>query len=211
MKACTKCKQEKALDRFRPDPRYRGGHRCWCLDCERAYRAAHFQANRERARAQSAEWYISNRERRRAKSAEWYKNNAESHAARIEADRRANPEKFRERARLYRRRLLANSPEWRLRSRISSQIRYALKSGKGGLTWASLFGYTPKDLRAHLERQFPPGMGWHNMGEWHIDHIVPLAAFKLPDDIRAAWALPNLRPLWSAENIKKRERRTHLL
>jgi len=52
-----------------------------------------------------------------------------------------------------------------------------------------------------------PGMGWHNMSEWHIDHIMPLASFNFTglDDpaVREAWALSNLRPLWAADNIRK--------
>ena len=45
------------------------------------------------------------------------------------------------------------------------------------------------------------------MGEWHIDHIVPLASFVIagPDDpeLRRAWALTNLRPLWAKDNMRK--------
>ena len=67
----------------------------------------------------------------------------------------------------------------------------------------------------HLERQFLPGMTWGNRGEWHIDHIVPLASFTFtsPDDpeFRAAWALTNLRPLWAKDNIRKSAKRTHLI
>ena len=211
MKACTKCKQEKALDQFRPDPRYRGGYTTWCIACLRAARLAHYAANREAVRAQNAAWYAGNRERALAKSREWYRANATERAAQIEARRRKYIEQDRERKRNYRRRVLATSPEARLRSRVSSQIRYALNTGKGGATWASLLGYSAADLRAHLERQFLPGMGWHNLNKWHIDHIVPLAAFPRPLDLRAAWALPNLRPLWREENIRKREKRTHLL
>lgn len=76
-------------------------------------------------------------------------------------------------------------------------------------------GWTIAELRAHLERQFTKGMGWHNMGEWHIDHIVPISVFAIsgPGDpeIRRAWALPNLRPLWAGENIKKNDKRLFLL
>ena len=60
---------------------------------------------------------------------------------------------------------------------------------------------------AHLEVRFQPGMSWDNYGEWHIDHIVPLAAFnyETPDDLDfgRAWALENLQPLWAKENIRK--------
>jgi len=50
-------------------------------------------------------------------------------------------------------------------------------------------------------------MSWENIGDWHIDHIVPLSRFKVsgPDDpeLRRAWALTNLRPLWAKDNMRK--------
>jgi hypothetical protein len=83
------------------------------------------------------------------------------------------------------------------------------------MTSESLLGYTIAELRTHLERQFLPGMSWHNMGKWHIDHIVPLASFTItgPDDpeLKRAWALPNLRPLWARDNIAKGAKTTSLL
>jgi hypothetical protein len=70
-------------------------------------------------------------------------------------------------------------------------------------------------LAAHLEKQFLKGMTWQNIGEWHVDHIVPLASFMIsgPDDpaLRVAWGLPNLRPLWAKDNLRKNKHRTHLL
>jgi hypothetical protein len=59
----------------------------------------------------------------------------------------------------------------------------------------------------HLEKQFLPGMSWENMGEWHIDHKIPIAAFNFekPEDIdfKRCWALKNLQPLWKSENCIK--------
>lgn len=213
MKACTKCKQEKALDQFRPNPRYRGGHTSWCRQCQSTHRRAHYAANRDAVRAQNAAWYRANRERASKSGRAWYRAHAEARCIQIEANRKANIERHRERSKLYRRRLLRERPEWRLRSRLSAQIRYAIGQDKGGATLASILGYSTAELRVHLERQFLPGMGWHNVTEWHVDHIVPLKSFNLgaPEEIRAAWALPNLRPIWGHENVRKGARRTHLL
>jgi hypothetical protein len=106
-------------------------------------------------------------------------------------------------------------PIHRLNHRMGQRVRSSLRDGKGGRPWESLVGFTIEDLRRHLERQFQPGMGWNNVGEWHVDHIVPLASFQFEDpndpDFRAAWALTNLRPLWATANLRKGARRTHLL
>lgn len=112
-----------------------------------------------------------------------------------------------------------NDPEFRLgqllrnyrrkaaRGRYGEYLRAALKNATSSNKVAEVFGFTIAELRAHLERQFSKGMDWQrfNAGEIHIDHIRPLASFDLdaPDELRAAWALTNLRPLWAKDNLAK--------
>lgn len=93
----------------------------------------------------------------------------------------------------------------RLRTYFTSAICHSLKgSTKGGRSWQDILGYTADDLRAHLERQFAKGMSWDNYGQWHVDHIVPVAEHRYTgvDDpeFMACWALTNLRPLWARDN-----------
>ena len=81
-------------------------------------------------------------------------------------------------------------------------------------------GYSRDDLRSHLERQFARGMCWENYAghlsymtqqkSWVIDHIVPKRLFEVCD-VRAAFALSNLRPFWMDDNIRKANKRTHLI
>lgn len=77
----------------------------------------------------------------------------------------------------------------------------------------SKVGYTTAQLKRHLEKTFQPGMSWDNYGYrgWHIDHIEPVASFKLMNDdgrinleaVRKCWALKNLRAMWGTENREK--------
>jgi hypothetical protein len=98
---------------------------------------------------------------------------------------------------------------------MSNGIGVSLKTGKGGETWLSLVPYSLDILAAHIERQFLVGMSWHNFGLWHIDHITPLRMFRFnsasDEEFIAAWGLPNLRPLWAIDNLRKNGRRTHLI
>ncbi len=68
-------------------------------------------------------------------------------------------------------------------------------------------GYTPQQLREHLERQFCPGMTWENWGNkedyWNIDHIRPCNTFRVGEQPSIVSALSNLRPLWRSENIHR--------
>jgi hypothetical protein len=110
---------------------------------------------------------------------------------------------------------LKADPKARLSSNISCHIYQTLKGTKAGRSWQPLVGYSVEDLRAHLERQFIKGMTWGSYGEWHIDHIRPVASFRFssPDDpeFRACWALSNLRPLWARDNILKSDKLVSLL
>ncbi len=105
--------------------------------------------------------------------------------------------------------------EVRLRVRMTTGITRSLRSGKNRKSWRDLVPYGVDELKAHLEKQFLPGMSWANMGKWHIDHIVPLCSFRLYSDsdldFGAAWSLTNLRPLWGSDNVRKSGRRLHLI
>ncbi|WP_066922706.1 hypothetical protein [Methylobacterium sp. CCH5-D2] len=99
--------------------------------------------------------------------------------------------------------------------KLGDLLRCAIKRAGRSPRAEAFLGYTVPDLRRHLDRQFRDGMDWARFcaGEIHIDHILPLAGFDLadPDELRAAWALPNLRPAWAVDNRTKAARRTHLL
>lgn len=106
-------------------------------------------------------------------------------------------------------------PRHALSKRISHAIRLALGKRKAGRRWETIVGYSLDDLMRHIERQFERGMTWENMGEWHIDHVLPIAMFSYEtcDDpeFRACWALTNLRPLWAKKNLQKADSRALLI
>lgn len=121
-----------------------------------------------------------------------------------------------------------NDPEFRLKQRIRVQRNKQMRGRcgfvsaninqaiKGRLSWdrfKRIVGYEMSELKQHLERQFTKGMSWDNYGEWHIDHIIPKSSFDPdnPEEIKACWALPNLRPLWAKQNISKGAKRVFLL
>lgn len=153
-------------------------------------------------------------ERIREKERQWREGNAETVKDRQEHYKKRNPHARKiSYSRYYQSK--KNDPTFALNYRMRHSIWLSLKEQKQGQSWEELIGYTVDDLRVHLERQFLPGMSWDNMGEWHIDHVLPLALhkFESPDDpeFKAAWSLPNLRPLWAEDNLKKNAKRLTLL
>lgn len=101
------------------------------------------------------------------------------------------------------------SSQNRLDRNMGRSMRRALKDDKSGRYWESLVPYNLKELKDHLEEQFEEGMTWENhaLYGWHIDHITPKYYFDYssPEDeeFQECWALDNLQPLWSEENIAK--------
>lgn len=73
--------------------------------------------------------------------------------------------------------------------------------------WQAIVGYSSDELLKHLESRFKRGMSFDNYGEWHIDHIIPVAAFdfasELDPDFVKCWSLTNLQPLWAKENMSE--------
>lgn len=123
----------------------------------------------------------------------------------------------------------ANDPEFQIKERLRNQLKKQAKRygyvnhyfgsaarGRGRYQniW-DLVGYSASELRSHLERQFTRGMTWGKFmsGAIHIDHIVPKSTFDLDslDELRACYALSNLRPLFAHDNIRKSDARVSLL
>lgn len=154
------------------------------------------------------------------RSARWISDNPEKvkEKQRLHDAKRKDDPKRREKSKVYAKRRgkkRTADPGKNLHHRMSQLIRVGLIGGKAGRTWLAMVPYTVEQLSTHLERQFSPGMSWGNMGEWHIDHIIPRSAFNFSspedEDFKACWALANLRPLPAVENIKKSNKRLLLL
>ena len=173
------------------------------------------EANKERAAELSKKYREENREAVRLRQQVWCHNNKERVADSARRFDEKNPGK-RNAYRAAHKAKLLSTIEGRINSRVSARIRASLRLGaKGGQRTVDLVGWSMDDLRVHLERQFVRGMGWHNMSQWHIDHIVPVRSFRFDstdsEEFRAAWALSNLRPIWAADNHSKGGKHVFLL
>lgn len=171
--------------------------------------------------ARRAEAAATRPERKKAYHKGWVERNAAKHAEYKHewylANKGKNQPVDRDKFNKWRRDRLANDPIQRVHSAISRGMRSAITFKKNGVTWQKLVGYSTKELRRHLERQFTSEMTWDNYGSyWEIDHILPLSMFgkaSSADDplFKMAWALANLRPLSCVENKEKSDRRLFLI
>jgi hypothetical protein len=105
----------------------------------------------------------------------------------------------------YRNKLIPLTLSEKIKHRLRSRLWQALnKNHKSGSAVRDL-GCSIEDLKKHLESKFQEGMAWENYGSWHIDHIIPLAAFDLTssENIKIVCNFNNLQPLWAKDNLSK--------
>lgn len=175
---------------------------CLVREAARRYRTKH----KEEIRVQAHHYRKTNKTKIRIYAKKWQQDHAEEVLAAAKRWQAENRQKYLAAARRSnaKRRSTAKGS---LSRRVSHGIYLSIKAHKNGQPWELLVGYTVDQLMAHLEKQFLPGMTWENRSEWHIDHKIPIAAFNFetPNDLdfKRCWALDNLRPLWSTENLKK--------
>ena len=100
------------------------------------------------------------------------------------------------------------SPLYKLKCNLGSRTSNAFRNKgypKKGKT-REMLGVDWEVCKAHIERQFAKGMNWDNHGDWHIDHIIPLASAKTEEELIKLCHYSNLQPLWAEENLSKNDK-----
>lgn len=95
--------------------------------------------------------------------------------------------------------------------KLSINLRSRLNIGLQKKGWRKISkfseyaGCTLEELKAHLEKQFLPGMTWNNHSRkgWHIDHIIPLDSAQTVEEMIKLCRYTNLQPLWAKDNLSK--------
>lgn len=212
MKRCAKCGKEKDHAEFSKGPNKKDGLRLWCRKCGSEAKREYHLKNRARMLRMSREYYEKNKRRLIAISMAYHNANREKVAAQRAAYYKANPEKrsdYRKKNRVHRNatRILRrkNDPMFAVSARLRNRIFLAF-NGKGWTKCGSsldLIGCTFLEMKQHIESLFVGEMSWENKGRWHIDHIIPLASAKTPEEMAVLCKYTNLQPLWSMDNLKK--------
>lgn len=66
-----------------------------------------------------------------------------------------------------------------------------------------ILGCSIDQFNKYITLKFSEGMSMGNHGEWHLDHIIPLATAKTEEDIIKLNHYTNFQPLWAIDNLKK--------
>lgn len=182
-------------------------HKKWVLKNKehlKSYRATYRAENKERLKS----YRVANKNMQKSNSAKYYLKNKEKIKASVHKYRKTNKYLYHSYQKKYFVDRYRLDDIFRLRLIIGSQLRDSLKRqnvSKHGRSWEKMLGYTKKELKIHLEKQFTKGMSWANFGSfWHVDHVVPISWFKTYEQvIKRGWALKNLQPLEAKLNVAK--------
>lgn len=203
-KTCNICKIEQPIERFDRNGKFR---RAQCRDCRNTIarngpkrdRSEYKKQNAEAIQAYHQAHYIANRDSILQRGREYYRKNATAICDRTTAYRKANREWYNEYNRTR-------------RDKLQKNIRrgmWGCLSGRQKTSNTFLYiGCSVVELWQHLISLFQPGMTVDNYGEWHVDHIRPLASFDftgddMEDQLHTAWHYSNLQPLWAGDNLSK--------
>lgn len=156
----------------------------------RRLRYAENEAARNKIRADAKKYYLEKNDQAKAARKRYY----EEHRPRMVSLQVA-----------YAKTRSAIDPLYRMRSRLRTLVKSALKRKaiRASKRTTELLGCSIETALQHLEHKFAPGMSWQNHGEWHIDHIAPLASAKTENDLYRLCHYTNLQPLWAKENLVK--------
>lgn len=160
---------------------------------------AHYYKNKEYYK----KWEEENREKRLRQKHEYYLQHKE--------EKKEYAELNKERIRVSKRKLHHKNkkdPNYRLLRKCRDFVHRCLTGTKLYRTH-SILGYTPEELRKHLEANFYGTMNWE-VQNWEIHHIKPLDTFNFLNEdgtdnydvIREANCLSNLIPLLKDDHKK---------
>lgn len=148
--------------------------------------AKYREENLDKVYSRQHEYRKENKDRRSKSNSEWRRNN------RLSINERLNHK-------------YNNDLDFRLRAICRGFVRrmYLSIGTRKQMSTKNTLGYSPIELKEHIEKQFKEGMSWKNYGDWHIDHIKPISlATNIEEGIELS-QLKNLQPLWAEENLIK--------
>ena len=171
------------------------------------YREANQEKLKEYSKEYNKQYYAANQEKLkeyREANKEKLKEYREANQEKIKEYNEANKENNNERAR----RRKKTDSLFKMRCVLTSRTCSAFKSKgyKKSSKTQEMLGVDFEVCKAHIERQFKKGMNWSNHGEWHIDHIIPLASAKNEKNLRKLCHYRNLQPLWAVDNLSKSDK-----
>jgi hypothetical protein len=202
-KICTICRAEKDVSFFNKDNQKKDGYRSSCKICCKLY----YNKNREKILNQKKEYSKENYDKIEKYRKNRYEENKDILLSK-QRDYHEKNKKERNRYSLrYKRNKLDTDSFFKLKETLRTLIRRSFKRGKKNfikkISSEQILGCTINEFINHIESQLKEGMTIENHGDWHLDHIIPLATARTEEEVIKLNHYTNFQPLWAAENLSK--------
>lgn len=215
MKKCSKCKIEKSLAEFSKNKSSKDGYNNQCKTCYKEYQQnnkekinenikEYQQLNKDKLKEYRKEYYKSNKDKINTQTKQYYQENKEK----SKEYKKTNKDKINEYRKEYQRNRRKTDPLFKLAINLRNRTSIAFR--RNGYTkntkTQEMLGVDWEIVKQHIETQFTKGMNWDNQGQWHIDHIIPLASAKTEEELIGLCHYTNLQPLWAEDNLSKSDK-----
>lgn len=215
LKICSNCKEAKSAEMFSWWSKSRGIREGSCKGCTKIGRDANREELRARSKKRSEDvrgyckvQYVGEfRLLYQQVARKMWRNlpEAKEKTTKYQAEyNRAN----RESRSAKRKERLQVDPLFKLSTSMRSSVCEAFKRACRGVFWKeestiNILGCSFEFFASYIASQFTEGMTLENHGQWHLDHIIPLATAITREDVVRLNHYTNFQPLWAKDNLSK--------
>ena len=167
----------------------------------KTYNQKYYKENKEKMSLYNKIYNKKYNQENKDKIKKYYQENKEKIAEYYKLYNQENKDMIRQRKNKYNN----SSPIIKLRLRLRARVKlfFNQKGHKKKNSTEEILGANWKTVEAFMEAKFVDGMNWDNIGEWHIDHIIPLSSAETEQETIKLCHYTNLQPLWAFDNMSK--------
>ena len=216
MKVCTKCNVEKELTEFGKGNDPNTGLQYKCKECRKNY----YKENKNVIIYKTKKYYNENKDKAKECRKEYYKKNKDKVIEINNNWKYKNKDKVNKYKKTYRYKDQSKSKRneyikkrklidslFKLSINVRILIKDSFKRGQNNFIKSNkteeILGCSIQEFIDYISSKFTEGMTLENHGEWHLDHIIPLAIAKTEEEIIKLNHYTNFQPLWAIDNLKK--------
>jgi len=166
-----------------------------------------YEINKEKIKDRRKKYNEKSREKRSEYDKIYNKNNKLKRSEYHKKYRKDNREERNKNFNKYQNKRKKEDLVFSLKCNIRSLINNSFKRGnnkfKKDEKTEKILGCSIIFFISYISLKFKNSMTIENHGEWHLDHIVPLATAKTEDDVIRLNHYTNFQPLWAKDNMSK--------
>lgn len=205
---CHVCKKEKSKMQFNKNKNTSTGLSYECKECQSERSNNYYKKNKDEQLFKQKERYLTVRDEKLLYQKTYQKNNKEKIKKYLSEYNLKNKDRKNERSRVYNAKRKSEDPVYKFKVNTRSMIycsfkRYNSKNYVKSQKTEEILGCSMDFFAEYISSLFQEGMSLSNHGEWHLDHIIPLASANTEEEIIKLNHYTNIQPLWAADNMSK--------